>query len=110
MAAMTTWRGNSGAKYSSAPFKFGIGLPPMQGIYIISRPVNPFLLGAIYVGECDDFNERLYLKLKNHHQYDCFTRNGATHICLTFEARGRQSRLAIETDLRLGLNPPCNEQ
>jgi hypothetical protein len=102
------WRGASGqVYYTSDPYKLSSGLPSQPGVYIICKFTSSTGLGAIYVGECEDFNDRLYLKRRSHHQYSCFVRNGATHVCLL---PVQQARLPIETDLRNGLNPPCNQQ
>ena len=78
------WTSSDGqVTYPTDPFRLGNGLPAQSGVYIICKYMTPTTLLAIYVGECDNFNERLYLSLKSHHQYDCFVREGATRCaCL----------------------------
>jgi len=101
------WRGAAGQYSSTDPMALGSSLPPGAGVYIICKFENSRYVKAIYIGECEDLIDRL-TNLESHHQYRCFLKQGATHVCVIFITTGRQVRLTIETDLRAGLYPPCN--
>lgn len=107
------WRGASGADYTSTLYGFRSGavLPAKSGVYIVCTPSRqqPNVWSAIYVGEAENLNDRLNTNLKNHPRYSCFVRAGATQVCL-LDGGWRDYRLALEQDLRSGLDPPCNRR
>jgi hypothetical protein len=104
------WKGVSGRFYDAEAYQLENPLPISSGVYIVCSYLGPNQYHSIYVGECDDFNDRLYVNLKNHHCYRCFIREAATDVCILAISDDRQLRLDAETDLRNGLNPVCNQQ
>ncbi len=106
-----TWPGASGKQYTTQLCRFGREFYNNAGVYIFCKPA--LVTGRwsqIYVGECEDFNERLNTNLTNHHRWDCIKREGATNVCVMPVLGARAARLAVETDLRIALNAPCNRQ
>lgn len=106
-----TWPSASGKKYEMELCWFGAGFKTNPGVYVFCKPgtvANRWT--AIYVGETGDFNDRLNRNLANHHRWDCIKREGATRVCVLHVPGGQLARTAIETDLRNGLDPPCNRQ
>jgi hypothetical protein len=106
-----TWPGISGKVYTTELCRFGIPFNRNPGVYIFCKPGTISGKWAqIYVGECEDFNNRLNENLLNHHRWDCIKREGATNVCVIRVDGGKAARTAIETDLRQQLDPPCNRQ
>ncbi len=107
-----TWKGISGTSYSTDLCQYGRTFYKNPGVYIFCRPTVglPNNWDAIYVGETEDFDNRLNVNLANHHQWPNIKVKGATNVCCLHVPSGRSRRLAIETDLRVALNPPCNRQ
>ena len=103
-----TWRGAAEQYSSSDPFALGDPLPSGAGIYIICKLENSRTIKPLYIGECDDLRHQL-ADVKNHRDYSCFIKCGATHVCVISISAGRQARLYVEADLRAGLYPPCNQ-
>jgi hypothetical protein len=112
MAVTVTWTGVSGEKYDTNLCQFGIPFTKGAGVYIFCKESasKPGWWDQIYVGECEDFNDRLNLNLAQHHRLACIRREGATHVCAIDVAGGKQARVNVETDLRKSLDPPCNRQ
>jgi hypothetical protein len=105
--------GRTGATYETYNDPIGSIYIARPGVYIFCKTFYSGLLSgwyAIYVGETDDFQRRLTNELSSHHRWDCIRTAGATHICSLHVPHGQAERLRIETDLRHGLNPPCNRQ
>ena len=104
-------RGFSGAVYSlqlcyfGRPFNLGAG-----GVYAFcKRSGNVWLV--IYVGETENFDDRLNINLRQHHQWDCIQREGATHVCaVRLNGATKALRCLIQADLRRNYDPPCNRQ
>ena len=105
------WWGLSGTSYEFEHFALGnVTFNPVGGVYIFCRQATDGRWYAIYVGETDNFRRRLADELAGHHRWQDITRAGATHICAMVVSGGNAARIAIETDLRHGLNPSCNDQ
>lgn len=104
------WTGVSGKQYTAELCRFGIGFYANPGVYIFCKPAASDRWSQIYVGECEDFNDRLNTNLANHHRWECIKRNGATNVCVIRVNGGKLARTAVETDLRQSLDPPCNRQ
>jgi hypothetical protein len=98
-----TLRGASGANYPFIVYRWGTQFNPVCAVYGILALRNDGLYHVVYIGQTGNCNERF----DAHHKAFCFTRNGATHIGLLLET-SEPRRLAIETDLVRGYNPPCN--
>jgi hypothetical protein len=82
-----------------------------SGVYILCKPAaTAGHWDACYVGETDNFWRRLTSQLTAHHRWQSIRAAGATHICTLHVPGDDALRLAIETDLRQSLNPPCNRQ
>ena len=105
------WTGSSGTVYQFQLDAIGsISYYAIPGVYIFSRDLGGGRHAAIYVGETDSLFRRLGSELRAHHALAAIRLRGATHIN-TLRADGDRSyRLYVETDLRKGLNPPCNQQ
>lgn len=58
---------------------------------------------ALYVGETNDFHDRLNTGLVHHDGFKRARANGATHVAVRRVAVS--DCLTVETDLRHGLNP-----
>ncbi len=105
------WIGASGTRYFMELCRFGLPFANNAGVYIFCKPISTILWGAVYVGETDDFDDRLNVNLKSHHQWECIQRERATNVCVyVIVSGGRDARLAIEADLWASLDPPCNRQ
>ncbi|MGA9721416.1 MAG: hypothetical protein WBQ86_03080 [Candidatus Binatus sp.] len=107
---IVAWPGKSGEKYQTVLWKLGDELPNDAGVYIFCKQAIDRSWVQIYVGETDDFDSRLNINLTSHHRWDCIVRERATHVCSLTIVGGKKVRLVTETDLRLGLDPPCNRQ
>lgn len=100
-----TFTGASGKKYSFGYYDYPGSWNEVAGVYIIARfDRNQNKIYAIYVGETDNLKERLI----NHHKQSCFNSNNVNILCWLGE-NNQQTRLAIESDLIKGINPPCND-
>jgi hypothetical protein len=105
------WKGASGATYEFEHFALqNVTFNPKAGVYIFCKQGTDGLWYSVYVGETDNFRRRLADELSSHHRINDITRAGATHICALVVPGDVAARLAIETDLRHSLNPPCNRQ
>lgn len=109
MAMTITWTGKSGTKYETESFPIGTKFNAVSGIYILCKVATPTTWTALYVGETQSLYDRLNAGASTHDGYKRATRRGATHIAV-MRTTGDAQRLRIETDLRHGLNPPCNAQ
>jgi hypothetical protein len=107
-----TWKEISGALYATDLCQYGRTFFENPGVYIFCRPTHLLLNNwdAIYVGETENFDDRLNVNLTNHHQWANIKVKGATNVCCLHVPGDRSRRLAIEKDLRVALNPPCNRQ
>ena len=103
------WTGASGTSYGFWLHPIGTKYLAVPGVYIFCR-AEAGLLYAKYVGETDNFSRRLTDELASHHRWDSIRAHGATHISTLTVKGGNAERVRIETDLRHGLNPPCNRQ
>ena len=101
------WSGQR-TRYEFQLHPIGTAYFDKPGVYIFCKAGPDGTWYAIYVGETNSFKVRLTDNLANHHRWQCILAAGATHICTRHVPR--YSRVAIETDLRNSLNPPCNRQ
>lgn len=103
-AERVTATGRSGAKYEFEVYPWGTDFKPVGGLYLVlkKQAVNYDIL---YIGQTGNLSERF----DNHHQAQCFNRNGKTHIAVRGEG-SEQKRLTIETDLRHKYRTSCNLQ
>jgi hypothetical protein len=105
------WTGRSGTRYEFEHFQIGaVNFNAVAGIYVFCSQAADGLWYAVYVGETNNFRRRLSDELSSHHRMESISRAGATHICAMVTVGGDAARVSIETDLRHGLNPPCNRQ
>jgi hypothetical protein len=100
------WDGKSGKEYKYWVYEIGHKLAAKPGNYIFTKETDPGYHLPIYIGETSDLSTRFL----NHHQEDCITENGATHIHAHPNDGGARVRQDEETDLRRRWNTPCNEQ
>lgn len=99
-----TVTGQSGTNYGFDVYPWGTNFSPVGGLYLVlKKQIGNY--GILYIGQTGDLSERF----DNHHQAQCFTRNGKTHIAVRGEGSEKQ-RLAIETDLIRNYNTSCNRQ
>lgn len=111
MADIVTWTGASGGSYKTELYIIGTRFKHNPGIYIFCKQdPQTRRWPAIYVGETDNFQRRLYDELGRHHRWPCIQREGATHVCVSRVDGGKEARKNIESDLKDGLDPPCNLQ
>lgn len=109
MVQYINWPGISGQIYQAELCVAGIPFAQNPGVYIFCKPAGN-VWAPVYVGECENFNDRLNINLANHHRIDSIKSNGATNVCVIRVDGGKQARVNVETDLRKQLNPPCNLQ
>lgn len=98
-----TATGKSGKKYEFRVYPWGTSFKALGGVYLVLKRKPDGSYDVIYVGQTGDLSERF----EDHHKQGCFNRNGKTHIAVRVEAVER-TRLAIEADLIVNYNPPCN--
>lgn len=109
MVMTATWTGKSGQKYAFETYPIGQELLPLAGVYVFFTIPQKDVARAIYVGETEDFSNRLNSGLRGHLGYKRALAYGVTHVAVRV-VTDNTVRLAIETDLRHGLNPPANLQ
>jgi predicted GIY-YIG superfamily endonuclease len=99
-----TVTGQSGTTYDFEVYPWGTSFNPVGGLYLVLRK-QASNYSILYIGQTGDLSERF----DNHHQAQCFNRNGKTHIAVRVEA-SEQKRLVIETDLIRNYKTSCNLQ
>ena len=104
------WPGLGGRFYQFETVPIGTAFNEVPGVYIFCKPASNGNWDAVYVGETDNFNERLNTALKSHQSWPSCARVGATHLSVLIIDGGKLARCALETELRHSLNPPCNRQ
>lgn len=110
MAFTVRWPGYPGNTYTFQTYPIGTEFNPFSGVYIACRPAADGInWNAFYVGEAHSLHDRLNAGLDDHNGLKCARQRGATHIGAML-VDGDANRLAIETELRHVLNPPCNQQ
>jgi hypothetical protein len=102
MTVVVSWPGKSGTQYRTELFPMGTKFNAVSGVYIACK-------AAATPGRWTSLYDRLNTNVAAHNGLVCAARRGATHIAVV-RANGDAERLRIETDLRHGLNPPCNQQ
>ncbi len=109
MAISVGWTGDSGQKYNFEIYPIGQEFNPVSGLYIFCKAIRLDSWLALYVGETQSFKDRLNTGLQNHDGFKRARELGANHVGV-MRAGNISDRLSIETDLRHGLKPQCNEQ
>jgi len=110
VTVIVSWPGKSGTAYHTELFPLGTTFNAVSGVYIACAATSqPGRWTAFYVGEAKSLYDRLNANVSAHDGLVCASRRGATHIA-AMRTNGDTERLRIETDLRHGLNPPCNKQ
>lgn len=108
MIECADWRGASGDLYRFELYPMGTEFHPnVGGVFLFVAPV-PGNYGAVYVGETEEFNDRLFTRLTRHPRFESARRHGATMLGVHLVTAGVAERARIEADLRQKLNPPCN--
>lgn len=105
-----TATGKSGQKYQFFVHPLGTPYKAIAGVYIFLRGTTQGRWDALYVGETNDLNRRLNVDLSGHNAWPRIRPMAPSHIATVAVSGGLDTRLMIETDLRHGLNPPCNDQ
>jgi hypothetical protein len=105
---IVNWLRLGGGRIAFNRYDIGAIFYPVGGLYIFCKSIaNGF--DAIYVGESDNLWRRITNELATHHAWPCARSRGVTHIC-ALRVDDEATRLALETELRHSLNPPCNLQ
>lgn len=102
----TIWEfvGNSGNAYRGYAYSLNGPIPPIAGVYIVTR-TNFNRQEVVYIGQSDDIKRRF----SNHEKLICMKQNGGSYITI-IGAPQEDERYRIEKDLILRYYPPCNEQ
>jgi hypothetical protein len=107
---LVNWRGQSGTTYAFQLDPIGVVYFEKPGVYIACKLAANGNWDAVYIGETENFNQRLSRNLTLHHKWRSIRAAGATHFC-TLHVPGHLSlREGIETDLRRHIKTPCNDQ
>src|SRR5258708_1610347 len=101
------WPGASGADYTFEMNPVGSAYDRQPGVYVFVRRTVAGLWQVLYVGETDDFDDRLNTGLERLDAWPRIRDWFATHIG-TLPVPEATERLRIEADLRDGIQPPCN--
>ena len=104
------WPGLNGRTYAFETYPIGTQFKHVGGVYIFCRMASNGNWDPLYVGETDNFDERLNTALQRHQSWPSCANLGATHLSVMIVGGARQNRLNLETELRHSLNPPCNRQ
>jgi len=105
------WIGDSGKVYRMQLCEFGRAFSTNPGVYIFCKHDVHGRWAQIYVGETEDFNDRLNVNLANHPCWGCIIQlKRATNVCCLVLHGGKAVRTAIQTDLLAALDPPCHHQ
>ncbi|MBV8568863.1 MAG: hypothetical protein JO273_25760 [Methylobacteriaceae bacterium] len=105
---LVNWRRSGGARIAFHLHDIGTVFYTVGGVYVFCRRVSAGF-DPIYVGESDNLWSRLTDNLAAHHAWPSAVNRGVTHIS-AIRLDDKASRLALETELRHSLNPPCNAQ
>jgi hypothetical protein len=111
-AQQIKWPGVSGQEYVHFIYPIaGAERYAMKGgNYIFAKETRPGFWTPLYNGETGDLNDRLYLRLNEHHKLACVLAAGATHLHVKLTPEGENERLRQETDIRQRWHPSCNDQ
>jgi hypothetical protein len=104
-----TWAGYPGNEYEFEVYPLGTAFKPFSGVYVACASKDGIKWNAFYIGEAKSFSDRLNAGFEHNEGLKCARRRGATHLGAMI-VNGDANRLAIETELRHVLNPPCNKQ
>ena len=107
MGEQRDWPGASGTDYVFDMHPVGSGFDRQPGVYVFVRRTVAGLWQVLYVGETDDFDASLNAGLEAHAAWTRIRDFFATHIGILPVAEEAERR-RIETDLREGMQPPCN--
>jgi hypothetical protein len=103
------WRGASGRQYTFDMYRAGNPAPTGAGIYMFCYLNSGYYYSA-YAGQSSDLYNRVYTNLSAHQAWNCALNRGCQYVPILRYNGTEAQRLAIETDLRNGLKPPCNKQ
>lgn len=94
-----------GSRFNSIP---GI----YEFIYLSKNTASSLIpmWNVLYIGETENFRDRVDINLKQHHKYEYAIRNRATHIALFNFYGTDQQRKWIESDLIASYDPPGNKK
>jgi excinuclease UvrABC nuclease subunit len=99
-----TFKGASDRTYTLWVYELGTDFDPNQpAVYVVMREYSPEQYVVIYIGQTED----LAARFEDHHKRQCMARHQANVIAVRVE-RDEAERLAIENDLIVAYNPPCN--
>ena len=104
-----TWNGANGRSYAFQLYPWGTPFIPHAGVYIAARATPPNRWQALYVGESESLEDRIYTRLAYHDGMKRAHGQGATHIGVYFTFDDSE-RMRIESELIHTLMPPCNQQ
>ncbi|GMR16307.1 MAG: hypothetical protein BMS9Abin31_0631 [Gammaproteobacteria bacterium] len=99
-----TLTGASRRTFSFQAFPWGTKFNPSGAVYAILKQTPTGHYSVIYIGQTSDLSKRF----ENHHQQECFDRNGKSHIAV-YPVSGESRRFDIETDLLRSYKPVCND-
>lgn len=80
-------------------------IPKHAGIYLFLRDNK-----VLYIGETENFYDRIYINLEQHQAWKCVSRNYVNQVAIFYTYGNEQQRINIETDLRHNNSTPCNLQ
>jgi|KBSMisStaDraftv2_1062788.scaffolds.fasta_scaffold399307_3 hypothetical protein len=107
MVEQRDWPGASGTDYLFDMHPVGASFDKQRGVYVFVRRTVAGLWQVLYVGETEDFDASLNGGLENLEAWPRIRDFFATHIGILPVADDAE-RQRIETDLREGMQPPCN--
>jgi hypothetical protein len=108
---IVSWWGASRTKYDFELAPVWSRYKARPGVYIFCKLSANGGWNPVYVGQTHDFSGRIGAdSLESHHRWPSIRAAGATHICTLHIPNDEALRVAVETDLIHGLNPPCNRQ
>jgi hypothetical protein len=110
VAPIVTWTGISRTTYDFQLHPIGVHYKSRPGVYIFCRERSPGQWTALYIGEAENFDQRVGSQRASHHKWERVVAARATHICTLVVSGGKAARLAVETDLRRHNKPPLNDQ
>ncbi|MEM1000012.1 MAG: GIY-YIG nuclease family protein [Bacteroidota bacterium] len=100
--------GKDGHVYSFKVYEWGTKFNQVPGVYMVSRRSangRTYSHEFIYVGETEDMSGRF----SHHHRQKCFDAKRKNAICF-HRCANADERLAIERNIRLKQDPPCNRE
>lgn len=109
MSTLVSWPGQNGRLHYFTNQLLGHVLPSQGGVYIASKMTLDGRFQPFYVGQAQNLHKRVNVDFASHDGLQCSKRRGATYLSYLIVGDEAQ-RLALETELRRSLRPPCNKQ